>query len=163
MKFAIFAFIASAQAITLSAPPRQSHIMIGETFPQEAGPSEPAAYEEIPASRDGAGERGSYTRHVPGRFTEERDDRLMNSLISNYAREVRRDGANTGHFFLNKDDARAAANEIIKDHQENISTDKVDFEGTWSHFDVNNDGLVEVERMPQFLRYMTGGALNDKL
>lgn len=137
--------------------------MLGARFPKEAGPSDADAYEEIPASRAGAGERGGYERKIPERFSEERDDRLMNSLIKKYAREVRRDGHNTGHFFLNKDDARAAADEIIANHKENITVNNVDFEGTWDHFDVNRDGLVEVERMPQFLRYMTGGALNDKL
>ena len=163
MKFAIFALLASASAIRLDAPPRQSTLMIGESFPKEAGPSSDADYEEIPASRSGAEERGGYTRVMPARFTEERDDRLMNSLIKNYAREVRREGHNTGHFFLNRDDARAAADEILRDHKSNITVEKVDFDGTWKHFDVNNDGLVEVERMPQFLRYLTGGALNDKL
>ena len=37
------------------------------------------------------------------------------------------------------------------------------FEDTWNHFDVNKDGLVEVERMPQFLRYLTGNALDISL
>jgi len=30
------------------------------------------------------------------------------------------------------------------------------FEEVWNHFDVNKDGLVEVERMPQMLRMMCG-------
>ena len=137
--------------------------MLEATFPKLAGPTDPEGYEEIPASRSGSDERGGYTRNVPARFSEERDDRLMNSLISKYAREVRRDGHNTGHYFLNKDDARAAADEVIKNHKANITVENIDFDGTWNHFDVNHDGLVEVERMPQFLRYLTGGALNDKL
>ena len=33
------------------------------------------------------------------------------------------------------------------------------FEDTWNHFDVNHDGLVEVERMPQFMRMLLGNAL----
>ena len=32
------------------------------------------------------------------------------------------------------------------------------FDDTWTHFDVNNDSLIEVERMPQFLRYLTGNS-----
>ena len=129
-------------------PPTSAKVQIGEKFPEEAGPTTPAGYEEIPASRAGADERGGYQRKVPAQFTQERDDRLMNSLITKYAREVRRDGHNTGHMFLNKDDARAAADEVLKDHKDNTAVDKVDFEGTWDHFDVNKDGLVEVERMP---------------
>jgi len=90
----------------------------------------------------------NYDRVVPDRFSEERDDRLMNSLISNYALEVRDvNGQPTGHFFLNKEQAKLAADEISGTHD----TSKVDsrtFEDTWNHFDVNNDGLIEVERGP---------------
>jgi len=77
-----------------------------------------------------------------------RDDRLMNSLISKYAREVKKDGKLTGQMFLNKEDAQSVSNEVLKDHVKHTATDAVDFEGTWKHFDINNDGLVEVERMP---------------
>jgi len=37
------------------------------------------------------------------------------------------------------------------------------FEDTWTHFDVNKDKLIEVERMPQFLRYLIGNALEVNL
>merc|ERR1719199_9580 len=46
-------------------------------------------YDEFPASMDGSEAHGGYTRDMPARFAEERDDRLMNSLVSNYAREVK--------------------------------------------------------------------------
>jgi hypothetical protein len=46
-----------------------------------------------------------YSRVVPERFSLERDDRLMNSLISNYAVELRKDGTNTGLFYLDKEGA----------------------------------------------------------
>ena len=36
------------------------------------------------------------------------------------------------------------------------------FDEVWNHFDVNKDGLVEVERMPQLLR-MVCGALDIDL
>ena len=90
-----------------------------------------------------------------------RDDRLMNSLISNYAREVKRDGVLTGQMFLNKEDMKSVAAEVQKSSPSHVATDDVDFEGTWSHFDVNNDGLVEVERTPQFLRYLTHEAMRS--
>ena len=77
-----------------------------------------------------------------------RDDRLMNSLISKYAREVKLEGKLTGQMFLNKEDAQKVSDEVLKDHKQHTATNKVDFDGTWKHFDVNNDGLVEVERMP---------------
>ena len=49
--------------------------------------------------------KDGYERNVPNRFTEERDDRLMNSIISKYALEVKVDGELTGHMFCNKEGA----------------------------------------------------------
>ena len=51
---------------------------------------------EIPASMVGSDALGSYSRTTPARYTQERDDRLMNSLINNYAREIVQDGKQTG-------------------------------------------------------------------
>ena len=58
------------------------------------------------------GHDSGYERIMPPQFEEERDDRLMNSMIGNYAREVKNDGKLTGHLFLNKDDARKASQEV---------------------------------------------------
>ena len=38
---------------------------------------------------DGSEAHGGYSRNMPERFAAERDDRLMNSLVGNYAREVK--------------------------------------------------------------------------
>ena len=105
----------------------------------------------MPAIMDG--HDTGYTRNMPNRFAEERDDRLMNSMIGAYAREVFVKGEPTGHHFLNKADARAAANEVIANHksEDRLAGDEDSdnrFEDTWNHFDVNHDGLVEAERMP---------------
>ena len=59
-----------------------------------------------------------YKRFMPNRFSEERDDRLMNSMVGEYAREVFNGDKPTGHLFLNKADARNAANEVIRDHKD---------------------------------------------
>ena len=72
MKFALV--IASVSAIKLTGPD----------------------YGEVPAYMTGSDALGSYDRKMPHRFTAERDDRLMNSLIKNYAREVTIDGKQTG-------------------------------------------------------------------
>ena len=105
-----------------------------------------------------------YSRNMPNRFSEERDDRLMNSIDGSYAREVFYKGEPTGHLFLNKADAKAAAAEVVANHKnEDRLADDEDsenrFEDTWNHFDVNHDGLVEAERMPQFMRMLLGNAL----
>ena len=102
---------------------------------------------------------------MPERFSEERDDRLMNSLIQNYAIEMKdKDGNPTGHFFCDRDGALDVSKEVANTHfskdaakQSGLLLDR--FDETWNHFDVNHDGIVEVGRMPQFLRYLLGNAL----
>ena len=42
-------------------------------------------YEEIGAHMNGFDGFGGYKRETPDRFEEERDDRLMNSIINNYS------------------------------------------------------------------------------
>jgi len=109
------------------------------------------------ASENHEGAQGGYDRVVPDRFTEERDDQLMNSIIKNYALETKGDnGRPSGHFFVDKSNAQALAAEVKSNHQ---AVEERSFNDTWNHFDVNGDGLIEVERMPQFLRYMLGNAL----
>lgn len=89
----------------------------------------------------------------------------MNSLIANYALEMKDEkGSPSGHFFFDKGAARDASREVVKT---NYSWDAThvnvylndNFDNTWNHFDVNHDNLVEVERMPQFLRYLMGNSL----
>ena len=54
--------------------------------------------------------------------------------------------------FCNKDDARNVFNEVMRTHSAKMGYDKqtgdIDFDAAFTHFDVNNDGLIEVERMP---------------
>ena len=119
-----------------------------------------------------------YVREVPERFTEERDDRLMHSIITNYAREVKNGDALTGHLFLSKSDARALANEVVANHKNadrnalaDSGMDSGDleapdgnrFEDSWNHFDVNKDGLIPAEEGPQFVRMILGNALDIDL
>ena len=56
------------------------------------------------------------------------------------------------------------AKEVIANHksEDRLKGDEDSenrFEETWNHFDVNKDGLVEAERMPQFMRMLLGNAL----
>ena len=89
----------------------------------------------------------------------------MASLIKNYALEMKDTrGAPSGHFFFDRNAAEAASNEVVHTHfkyndAKTAAFLKEHFDETWKHFDVNNDNLVEVERMPQFLRYLLGDAL----
>jgi len=89
----------------------------------------------------------------------------MNSLIKNYALEMKDDaGRPSGHFFFDKDAARKVSDEVVHTHfqyNDDQTATYLDenFDNTWTHFDVNNDKLVEVERMPQFLRWLLGNSL----
>jgi hypothetical protein len=110
--------------------------------------------------------QGGYSRVVPARYTEERDDTLMKSLIQNYAIEMKdKNGKPSGHFFFDKAAAKDASTEVCNTSAPKSAAQLLGdkFEETWTHFDVNKDGLVEVERMPQFLRYLTGNALEISL
>ena len=73
--------------------PNDELLQIGQSTPE---------IEELPASLDGYESFGGYDRHVPDRFTLEKDDRLMNSLIQKYAIEMKVDGRETREFYLNK-------------------------------------------------------------
>jgi hypothetical protein len=114
---------------------------------------------------DGADANKGYYREMPEEFTEERDDRLMNSLIKTYALEMKDEsGTPSGHFFFDKKAARSVSDEVVHTHfqyddnqTEEYLAEK--FDETWNHFDVNQDALVEVERMPQFLRWLLGNSL----
>ena len=102
---------------------------------------------------------------MPERFTKERDDRLMNSILDKYSIETSEDGVKTGHFFCNREGAQALSNEVQGSHgnADAYGGNGKRFEEVWNHFDVNHDGLVESERMPQFLRMLLGNALDIDL
>merc|ERR1711998_650019 len=123
-------------------------------------------YGEVPAYMDEADAHGGYDRVVPDRFTEERDDRLMHSIIKNYAREIKVKGALTGVMMLNLADATALSEEVKRTHKGMGYDAQVGMSAAdaFNHFDVNHDGLIEAERTPQFLRYMfPNGALDIDL
>ena len=74
------------------------------------------------------------------------------------------DGKETREFFLNKEGAKAVSDEVLESHSEaNAEGGKERFEDIWNHFDLNEDGFVEVERMPQFLRMFLGNGLDIDL
>jgi len=121
-------------------------------------------FENFMPNFDGAIGDG-YKRAMPDRFTEERDDRLMNSMIQSYALEMKDDSGNpSGHFFFDRDAARSASQEVVSTNYKWSAGQteawlKDNFDNTWTHFDVNSDNLIEVERMPQFFRYLMGNSL----
>ena len=124
-------------------------------------------YAEVPAYMDKSDAAGGYKRVVPDRFTEERDDQLMESVIEKYAREIKVEGKLTGTMMLNLEDAKALAAEVLGSHKSmgySQQVDRMSVDDAFNHFDVNHDGLIEAERAPQFLRYLfPQGALDIAL
>lgn len=100
-----------------------------------------------------------YERVVPAKFADGGDS-FMASMIENYALEGKNeDGTPNGKFFMNEAVTRQAASEVLKTHKkletkENEDYMKQYFARTWQHFDVTHDGLVEVDVMPQFMRFL---------
>ena len=106
-----------------------------------------------------------YERVAPEHFASGEDDLFMRSMIMNYADEGKlcdEEGKNckpTGVFTLTEAATRAAAAEVLSTHKglkgaagkEYLATY---FPRTFAHFDVNKEGRVGVEILPQFMRFL---------
>jgi hypothetical protein len=65
---------------------------------------------------DGFGGYSTYIRDVPDRYETEADDKLMESMYKTYAHEGKSGGLPNGHFWVNKENALSAANEVVNTH-----------------------------------------------
>jgi len=103
----------------------------------------------------------AYVRDVPDRFETESDDKLMESLYKNYATEGMTNHLPNHHFWVEKKHAMQAAMEVAVN---NLGLDKekaksyVDsqFADVWKRYDVNEEGKVDLDRMPALLRSFCG-------
>ena len=94
---------------------------------------------------DGFGGYHTYIRDIPDRFEEESDDTLMRSLYKNYATEGRKNDLPTGHFWVTKENAMRASNEVVQTHLKLSDGDaksylKENFDDLWAKYDVNEEG-----------------------
>jgi hypothetical protein len=99
-----------------------------------------------------------YERTVPAKYTQESDDRLMNSLIGEYALEQKdKDGLPVGKFFLDKKGGKRVATEVARNNF-GFSGEKANawvnehFEHAWNRVDPLKDGFVPIMKGPVFLR-----------
>ena len=112
----------------------------------------------------GFGGYKTYIRDVPDRFETEADDTLMKSMYSTYAIEGEdKDGLPTGRFWVTKDSAKKACDEVVDTHLRLHGKEKTEyleaqFPALWTRFDVNEEGRIEIDRMPQLLRSICGNA-----
>ena len=122
-----------------------------------------------PFNHGKGGQLAEYERVIPVRFATGNDDIFMRSMISTYALEGKaceeddagKEIADTckpdGHFWMNPAGTTAAAKEVLATHK-GLSGADLDswistyFQRTWDHFDVNKVGVIEVIKMPQFMR-----------
>lgn len=107
-----------------------------------------------------------YERVAPEHFSTGSDDLFMRSMIMNYADEGKDCDADTkeckpnGQFTMTEAATRAASAEVLSSHKGLAAGAggeylKTYFERTWAHFDVNKDGRIGVETIPQFMRFLS--------
>ena len=103
---------------------------------------------------------GEYKRVITPRFAADDDDIFMRSMIKTYADEGKnKDGSPNGSFTVTEAAARQAAMEVLHTHK-GMKGAELDqyiqtyFPRTWSHFDVNRTGRIEVIKMPQVMRFL---------
>lgn len=87
----------------------------------------------------------------------------MNSLISEYSIEGKDKKTKTpnGHYYISKYGAEKISIAAIEQNLEMKFSDaqkleKERFPDLWEHYDVNDDGFMEIERAPMFIRGMVG-------
>ena len=129
MKF-IALFLASSSAISLSN--KEDPLPYGDYFHSD--------YAGFPGT---VGFAPEYERVIPDHFTNKHlDDQFMNSMLTNYSKEGRDENGNpNGKFFVDKEQARKASEEILKTHLhlkgEDLKTYMMlNFEETWNYWDV---------------------------
>ena len=104
--------------------------------------------------------KGGYERVTPARFADDSDDIFMRSMIEQYSLEGKnKDGSPNGQFWMNEAATRAAASEVLETNcgKKGAAKDQwldTYFAKAWGHFDVNRTGMVEVIKMPQFMRFL---------
>ena len=117
--------------------------------------------EVFPAYMHGFGGYKTYMRDTPDRFEGNGDDTLMRSMYENYATEGSTNGQPNGHFWVEQAEAKKAATEVVATHlklgeKEAASYVKAEWESVWGKYDVNEEGKLDIDMMPAFLRSICG-------
>jgi hypothetical protein len=102
-----------------------------------------------------------YERVIPERFSEESDDRLMNSLIGKYSIEGETNGKPNGQFVLDRKAVQAVSEEVAGTHlkltgAKNAAYVNERLAELWPKFDVNGVGYIEAARAAVLLRELVG-------
>ena len=102
-----------------------------------------------------------YDRKVPEIYTGSGDDKLMESLIKKYAVEGNTNGSPNGQFYITRPALENVAKEVIGTHLKMTGEELEAFAQSrvpklWSHFDVLNEGFLDVAKVPSLLRMLVG-------
>merc|ERR1711959_348468 len=104
-----------------------------------------------------------YRVEPPEHFTGDDKDIFMHSMYKTYASEEMEEDKDTGEatptgrVIITEADARALADEVVGTHKGLDGAEKsayIDshFGDSWAHYDVNEEGHIEVGAAPQFVR-----------
>ena len=115
---------------------------------------------------------GAYNRVAPSNFQgpdpiANGDDQFMNSMIMKYSLELTTDdGKKTGKFVFKKVNAKLAAEEVLETHMGLTGKAQADymdknFEKVFTNLDAAGQGYIEVERMQEFMRQLSGIRMID--
>ena len=105
---------------------------------------------------------GIYVRAIPERFSAYGDDSLMRHILLRYALEkADMNGKPSGRFYVDRQGAYELAMEVILTQlgfsgQKAIDYFRSKVPAAWQRWDVNNEGVLEAERGPTFLRFSIG-------
>ena len=90
--------------------------------------NEDVQIKDFPANMSGFGGYKTYIRDTPDRFETEADDTLMKSMYETYAVEGEdKDGLPTGRYWVTKDQAFKAADEVVDTHLRLHKKDKAEY------------------------------------
>ena len=101
-----------------------------------------------------------YERHLPDNYNEESQNRFMYLILTNFALEGKNaDGSPNGVFKMDEKQTKRASKMIVEKYKHLEGTNIEDymqqyFARTWEHFDVNNEGKLDADDMPGFMKYL---------
>ena len=152
-------YVQTQSSSSSSSASDDENVQLGQAVTYEPTHEKP---KDFPAYMNGFGGYKTYIRDTPDRFESEADDTLMRSMYDTYGTEgMNADGTPNGKFWVTKENAKKAVGEVVCTHLKQCGADEKSyvnevFPNAWTRYDVNEEGKIELDRMPIFLRYVCG-------
>ena len=106
---------------------------------------------------------------MPEKYLGIGSDEFMAMLIEKYAVEGGKANKKpNGEFWMEWNGAERASRQVLQDYlhiTEEHAADIVcgNFKATWQYFDINNEGKLPLDRMPNFFRHIVGNEVHLNL